>query len=292
MSLLVKDILIIGKNQLEVAGIMDPKIDAELLFCHMMGIDKSKLFLNWSQELSDTLCEKYFTLLAERTSGVPLQYITGWQEFMGLRFAVNGRVLIPRQDTESLVETALMAISDRKLKKVLDLCTGSGVIAISIDRHCAVSDIKTKLEVIASDISAEALKVAKQNAQALGASNIKFVQGDLFAPFKKKFRNSKFNLIISNPPYIKSDVIPTLQTEVKEHEPLVALDGGADGLDFLKRIITEAPLYLKEKGMLLLEIGFDQAADIKKLAAEIDTYHTVEVYKDLAGRDRVAVLCI
>ena len=292
MSMIVKDILNMGTVRLAGAGCMEAKLDAELLLCHLLGIDKSRLFMSWGKDLNDDWCEAFFDLLERRCTGMPLQHITGWQEFMGLRFSVSEKVLIPRQETEVLVDTALMLLRERKAKTVLDLCTGSGAIAVSLDRLGAADHKVGKLEITASDISREALAVARSNAKALGADKIKFVCGDLFVPFDKKFRAPKFDLIISNPPYIERSVIPTLQREVRDHEPLLALDGGEDGLDLYRRIITQAPRFLRSAGILLLEIGAGQAAAVRGLAAACGQYDEADIFQDLAGRDRIAILCL
>lgn len=357
MGLIIKEILKTGENRLAQAGCPDPKLDAELLFCHIMNMTKMQLFVNWSEELGDLQCEHFFNILEVRASGVPLQYITGSQEFMGMEFEVNPDVLIPRQDTENLVETAAILIrrSGVKKSKILDLCTGSGAIAISLkkilaegrvfsgeesQKQAAIGTMGTDLrqisaaeeaknapagkkaaptkaagkpldvEMTASDVSSAALTVAKKNAAALGAK-VEFVSGDLFAPFKKKLGGArKFDFIITNPPYIPSGVIPTLQREVKDHEPVMALDGGADGLDFYRRIVREAPKHLNEGGMLLMEIGHDQAGSIKALAESekemaravaacekrkkhrIYPYFDVEIRQDYAGHDRIAILSL
>ena len=300
MSMIVKDIINIGIRRLEDAGIMDPKIDAELLYCHMRNIDKAKMFMEWPVVLEEELCDRYFDLLDIRAEGTPLQYMLGIQEFMGLNFEVNESVLIPRQDTEVLVEEAIaiitggknekyqrttdMVVEPRKSWKVLDMCTGSGAIAVSVAKLC------TNAEVTASDISSAAVAVAKKNAARHGlAKKVEVVEGDLFSPLKKRFGKPKFDMIISNPPYIRSSVIPTLQKEVKDFEPMSALDGGVDGLDFYRRIISEAPEFLKKGGVLMLEIGHDQAEDVAKLIDGAGPYQDIGVMKDLAGNYRVLV---
>lgn len=321
MGLLLKDIIKIGASRLEKAGCSDPKLDAELLLCHMLGKDKVYLFMHWSDELADKQCDYYFDILETRAAGKPLQYITGKQEFMGLDFAVNESVLIPRQDTEILVEETIRQAysAGKKHLKILDLCTGSGAIAISLDKYIngknndhSVNDIRldnilnssgnteftkkqkdkklTSVEIIASDISPEALSVAKANAKT-NLAKINFVEGDLFKPFEKRLLKPNFDIIVSNPPYIPSEVIEGLQVEVRDHEPRLALDGGADGLDCYRKIISQAKSFLGKKGQLLLEIGFDQAEPIRQLAQD-QGYEQITVIKDLAGHDRVVVLGI
>lgn len=295
MELLVKDVLALGEKRLSEAGIEESKIDSEILFCHLNGLERSRLFMEWGKPVRDKTFDEYFELLDVRGTGKPLQYITGHQDFMGLDFKVNESVLIPRQDTEVLVSEALELIDaggaggNVKIKKVLDLCTGSGAIGISIAK------LAKGVSVTATDISSDALSVAEDNAKTIGAK-VSFAQGDLFDAVKKKIGKATFDMIVSNPPYIKSDVIETLMTEVKDHEPRLALDGGGDGLSFYRRIVSEAPQHLAKNGLLLLEIGCDQADDIRILASAVtdrrgaSVYAPARVVKDLAGLNRVVIL--
>ena len=296
MKLLLKDILNMAEAHFTREGCLTPRLDAELLFCHMLKKDKSWLFLHYGDELDDKICEEYFRLVDIQAGGMPLQYITGSQEFMGLPFRVNEKVLIPRQDTEILVEKALEILKARKETRggfrILDLCCGSGAIAVSLAYY--LKKAKRKAAVLGSDISSGALEVAKENARINGVERqIRFAEGDLFGPFPKnrKGRGKKqFDMIVCNPPYIPTGVLPTLMREVREHEPLVALDGGEDGLDFYRRILDETWRYLVEEGVLLLEIGYDQGIAVTLLAEEAGAYGPVEIVKDLAGKDRVAVI--
>lgn len=293
MSLLVKEMLTMGEKQLMDSDIADATRDCKILYCYMMDIPFSKIILEYQNMLQDRLCEKYFELIDRRSSGEPVQYIMESQEFMGLEFIVNENVLIPRQDTETLVEDALEIINtgtlrgedmDVKCKEwdILDLCTGSGAIGVSLAR------IANKVNVTCSDISEGAIKVAKENAQKHGvAKSVKFEQGDLFKPFSKHFRKQKFDMIISNPPYIKSSVIPTLQKEVCEHEPISALDGGESGLDFHERIVSGVGGHLRKGGVLLLEIGHDQGEAVSGLLSRNGDFTSIRVLKDLANRDRI-----
>lgn len=289
MSIIVKEALEMAEKVLEKSGCMDPKLDAERLFQYQYNLDNTGLFLMKPKTLDQKETEKYFELVDIRTTGVPLQYITGSQEFMGLAFKVNENVLIPRQDTETLVEEALTYIRDKD--KILDLCCGSGAIGISIAHYC--QEAGKKVKITGSDVSEKALEVARENAKNLKMDKwISFVCGDLFQPFNKRFSKQKFNLIVTNPPYIKSAVIPTLQREVKDHEPILALDGGADGLDFYERIVAEAWHYLEKGGALMMEIGHDQGADMEALFEGNARYAGFRILKDLAGHDRVAVLTL
>lgn len=293
MSLLVKEMLTMGEKQLMDSDIADAARDCKILYCYMMDIPFSKIILEYQNMLQDRLCEKYFELIDRRSSGEPVQYIMESQEFMGLEFIVNENVLIPRQDTETLVEDALEIINTgtlrgedmdvkRKEWDILDLCTGSGAIGVSLAR------IANKVNVTCSDISEGAIKVAKENAQKHGvAKSVKFEQGDLFKPFSKHFRKQKFDMIISNPPYIKSSVIPTLQKEVCEHEPLSALDGGESGLDFYEKIVSGVGSHLRKGGVLLLEIGHDQGEAVSGLLSRNGDFTSIRVLKDLANRDRI-----
>lgn len=293
MSLLVKEMLTMGEKQLMDSDIADATRDCKILYCYMMDIPFSKIILEYQEVLQDRLCDKYFELIDRRSKGEPVQYIMESQEFMGLEFIVNENVLIPRQDTETLVEDALEIINTgtlrgedmdvkRKEWDILDLCTGSGAIGVSLAR------IANKVNVTCSDISEGAIKVAKENAQKHGvAKSVKFEQGDLFKPFSKHFRKQKFDMIISNPPYIKSSVIPTLQKEVCEHEPLSALDGGESGLDFHERIVSGVGGHLRKGGVLLLEIGHDQGEAVSGLLSRNGDFTSIRVLKDLANRDRI-----
>lgn len=293
MSLLVKEMLTMGEKQLMDSDIADATRDCKILYCYMMDIPFSKIILEYQEVLQDRLCDKYFELIDRRSKGEPVQYIMGSQEFMGLEFIVNENVLIPRQDTETLVEDALEIINTgtlrgedmdvkRKEWDILDLCTGSGAIGVSLAR------IANKVNVTCSDISEGAIKVAKENAQKHGvAKSVKFEQGDLFKPFSKHFRKQKFDMIISNPPYIKSSIIPTLQKEVCEHEPLSALDGGESGLDFYERIVSGVGSHLRKSGVLLLEIGHDQGESVSGLLSRNGDFTSIRVLKDLANRDRI-----
>lgn len=292
MSLPLKELIKIGQTQLKEAGVGDADRDARDLYCFLDKIDAVGLMMHWQDTLQDNACEAYFDLVQRRAAGEPMQYITGVQEFMGIPFKVTAQVLIPRQDTETMIEDAIEAIEKGTLrgrpfikaaaiKEVLDLCTGSGAIGVSIAKMCP------KIKVVCSDISSEALKIAEENAQTSGCKSVKFQEGDLFSPFCGKLRKKKFDLIITNPPYIQTDVIPTLQREVKDHEPMSALDGGKDGLDFYRRIAVEAPSHLNKNGVLMMEIGYDQRISVTELLQETAKFSDIICLQDLAGKDRI-----
>lgn len=297
MSLPLKDLIRIGQKQLEDAGIADYKADAKEIYCFYDKLDSLGLMMHWQDVLQDNQCEGYLKLIERRADGEPLQYIRGTQDFMGLTFYVNPSVLIPRQDTETMVEDALEILDKGTLrgedfakkiniKNVLDLCCGSGAIGISLGK---LSQKGEKLKVTCSDLSKDALEVAKKNALSNHCKNIKFEQSDLFEAFKGKLNRKKFDLIISNPPYIESAVIGTLQSEVKDHEPMMALDGGKDGLDFYRRIAEEAPSHLNKNGILMMEIGHDQGETVPKLLEDSENFEDIRCLKDLAGKDRIVV---
>lgn len=279
-----------GEYQLSKAFCMDPKIDAQELYCYLTGLDKVSLFLKAEEEVDPETEEKYMELIRRRAERIPLQHITGVQEFMGYTFRVNPHVLIPRQDTETLVTEAAKTIQStpreklsffeklkgRKEWDVLDLCCGSGAVGISLAKICS------NVKVTATDISAEAVETAEANAEDLRVK-VRFLTGDMFEPVKGR----KFDMIVSNPPYIRTNMISILQEEVKDHEPLNALDGGRDGLDFYRTIVERAADFLKPEGFLLMEIGHDQGEDLRKMLKDSGKYSPAVVIKDLPGRDRV-----
>lgn len=276
-----------GEYRLSKAFCMDAKIDAEELFCFLTGTDKVGLFLKAEEEVDTETEEKYFELIDKRAQRVPLQHITGEQEFMGHKFKVSPDVLIPRQDTETLVTEAAKIIQEtpreklsflEKLKgakewEVLDLCCGSGAVGISIMKICS------NVRMTASDISEKALKVAETNAKELH-TKVRFLQGDMFEPHEGK----KFDMIVSNPPYIKTLMISILQEEVKSHEPIQALDGGSDGLDFYRIIVSRAADHLKKDGFLIMEIGHDQGEDLRKMLRDDGRYTPAEVIRIYPGK--------
>lgn len=260
------------KGQEALKAIRDNKTDAWLLFEYCTRIDRASYYLRQQEEAPEELCREYFKLTDKRRERIPLQYITGQQEFMGLSFKVNEDVLIPRQDTEVLVEAALSKV---KGKSVLDMCTGSGCIAVSL------ALLGEPLKVTASDKSGAALLLAEENAKKLGA-DIDFVKSDLFENIR-----GIFDVIISNPPYISEAEMRNLEPEVKEHEPSAALWGGMDGLYFYRRIVSSAPAYLKCGGELFFEIGYNQGDEVWRLM-EQHGFKNIKIIKDYSGLDRVA----
>lgn len=262
-----------GEQYLREHGIADAAVDAWLLLEYVTGISRAVFLAERGRTLEDAKRQMYEILLGKRGEHIPLQHLTGVQEFMGFPIQVNEHVLVPRQDTEILVEEAQKRLHPGM--RVLDLCTGSGCIAVSLSKLCP------GISVDGSDNSKDALQVADRNGQALGA-NVNWILSDLF----EAIGPAQYDLIVSNPPYIRTAVIEELSEEVRLHEPYQALDGKEDGLYFYRNIIRDAGSYLKPGGSLLFEIGYDQADDVRALM-EAAGYRGVCVIKDLAGLDRV-----
>ncbi len=272
--MVIRETIRFGRQLLEDAGISDADTDAGLLFEAVTGRDRTYRLLHPEEEIPEEQMAEYRNLLERRAAHEPCQYIIGSCEFYGLTFEVNPNVLIPRQDTEVLVEEALKEIP--KEACVLDLCTGSGAIAVAL-KHS-----RNDLQVIASDLSEKALDVAKRNGDRNGCE-ISFLQSDLF---EKIDPAKQFDLIVSNPPYVTDAEYEELMPEVKEHEPKLALTAGAEGLDIYKRLISEAPNYLKPEGRLMVEIGYLQGESVRSLY-EANGFREIRIIKDLAGLDRV-----
>lgn len=324
------ELYLYGVKQLEEAGIAEAKLDARLLLEHVCGTDRNTLLIHPELSVKEEQEKSYVIHIENRARRIPLQHITGVQEFMGLEFYVNQDVLIPRQDTEILVEEVMLHVHDGM--SILDVCTGSGCILISLLQY------SNDCGGVGIDLSSKALETAKRNAEEiLGKrdmrvmmenafpvqNEIHFLQGDLLQPLNMEALTAyeaqngmngkgagrtdpersmaekdavevkgvweaeiKFDLIVSNPPYIPTKVIPTLEPEVAKHEPLTALDGGEDGLYFYREIIREAAKYLIRGGMLFFEIGYDQGEAVSRLLEDAG-YVDIEIKKDYAGLDRV-----
>jgi len=269
-----RSLLQYGVQYLEEHQVADASVDAWLLMEFVWNMNRSCYFLHADDIITEGKKQEYLLLLLKRGNHIPLQHLTHTAYFMGLSFYVNEHVLIPRMDTEVLVETALASIPRKA--RVLDMCTGSGCILLSLlheQKDCSGLGV---------DISEEALKVAGINGERLGI-NAEFLKSNLFEKVE-----GIFDLIVSNPPYIPSQVIPQLMSEVKDHEPVLALDGKADGLYFYRKIISQAWAYLKPDGWLMFEIGSDQGEALDRMLTEAD-YEGVRIIKDLAGHDRVAI---
>lgn len=268
-----------GMIELKNANIESPKLKSRLLMQFILNKPRQYVIVNDMKQLNLGEEKKYFESIAEMRQGIPLEHITHQKEFMKLNFFVDENVLIPRQDTEILVEEVIKIAQKTNAKKILDLCTGSGAIAVSLAKYLPQS------EIVAIDISNDALKIAKKNAINNEVQNqITFISSDMFT----NLNNEKFDIIVSNPPYIKRNVIESLDEEVKK-EPYIALDGGEDGLYFYKKIIKESYQYLKYGGYLCLEIGFDQKIDVIELIENEEKFENTYSKKDLYDNDRVVV---
>lgn len=286
-----------GESRLAGAGISEARLDAWYLLEHVSGVGRAMYYAMPDKMLTEVQEKQYTDYIERRAQRIPLQHLTGTQEFMGLEFQVNEHVLIPRQDTEVLVEEALSAAKKymghmssctagngcedtHNTFRLLDMCTGSGCILLSM-LHYLGKEKQMQLEGLGVDVSKKALETAMANAEGLHI-DADFLHSDLFEQVE-----GRFQMIVSNPPYIRTDVIETLQEEVKGHDPVLALDGRADGLYFYRKIVREAKQYLVSGGSLLFEIGADQGEAVSSMMCEAG-YTRVNVKKDLAGLDRVA----
>jgi release factor glutamine methyltransferase len=267
-----------GVALLEKAGVAEASLDARILLEHVTGCTRNDLLVHGDREIAGDQYAEYLKLVNERATRIPLQYLTGQQNFMGLDFKVSRDTLIPRQDTEILTEEVLRYFHDGM--RILDLCTGTGCILISLLHY------SNDCSGVGTDLAPGAVKTARENADKLlgeNADRAEFLLGDLFEGV-----DGKFEIVVSNPPYIPTEIIGSLEPEVRDHEPMAALDGEADGLAFYRRIIPGALDYLAGGGMLFLEIGYDQGPDVKALMEEAG-YLEVSVVQDYAGLDRVVL---
>ncbi|MBO4679378.1 MAG: peptide chain release factor N(5)-glutamine methyltransferase [Lachnospiraceae bacterium] len=267
-----REIYELGCLKLKAADISDYKTDARLLLEYVCDTTYGDLFSKGDAEVGDDKAHEYDLLLAKRAGHVPLQHLTGSQEFMGLNFFVNENVLVPRADTETLVEVVLKELHDGM--RVLDMCTGSGCILLSLLKF------SNDCEGVGADISDKALEVAKRNAEALGI-DATFVQGDLFENV-----SGKFDILVSNPPYIRTCEIEELMPEVRDHDPFIALNGHETGIYFYEKIVKAAPEFLNRGALVAFEIGCDQGREVSELMVA-NGYKNVEVINDLCGNPRV-----
>lgn len=278
-KLTIKQTLTKGTIMLKNSNIESPKLKARLLLQYILKKSRQYLIVYDNQEVDKKAQWEYFVNIEKLTKGMPLQHITHTQEFMKMDFYVDENVLIPRSDTEILVEEVINISKKINAKKILDLCTGSGAIAISLAKYIENS------EITAVDISKKALEIARTNAKNNDVENqITFVESDLF----KNLKEDKYDVIVSNPPYIKREVIKKLNKDVQK-EPIIALDGGYDGLDFYRKIINESEKYLKFNGYLCFEIGYDQKEDVIGIIKNKERYINTYSKKDLYGNDRIII---
>lgn len=270
-----REAIVLGEKNLQQADIADAKTDSWLLLAMACKIDHTYYYMHIDEEMSEEQVREFEVLIRKRAERVPLQYITGEQKFMGLTFHVNSNVLIPRQDTETLVEEALKVIKPGM--KVMDMCTGSGCVLISILKNAH------DVEGIGYDISKQAINVAKENAKFNEVPAV-FERSDLFEDVVE----NDFDVIVSNPPYIPTDVVATLMPEVSQFEPREALDGKGDGLYFYSKILEQCKNYMKQDGYILFEIGCEQG-DAVSTMMRLAGFSEVRVIKDLARNDRVVM---
>mgnify|MGYP004518794939 FL=1 len=275
----ISDAIKKGMIELKNVNIEEPKLKARLLMQYVLNKSRQYVIVNDMEQLDKAKEKQYLEEIKILKKGVPIEHITHQKEFMKLSFFVDKNVLIPRQDTEILVEEVINIAKKINAKKILDLCTGSGAIAVSLAKYLP------QAEITAIDISNDALKIAKKNAISNNVQNqITFISSDMFTNLSEE----KFDIIVSNPPYIKTNVIKNLDIQV-QNEPYIALDGGKDGLDFYKKIINESYQYLKYSGYLCLEIGFDQKIDVIELIENTERFTGTYSKKDLFDNDRIIV---
>ena len=275
----ISDAIKKGMIELKNDNIEEPKLKSRLLMQYVLNETRQYVIVNDMENLEKNKEKQYFEGIKILKKGIPIEHITHQKEFMKLNFFVDKNVLIPRQDTEILVEEVIKIAKRINAKKILDLCTGSGAIAVSLAKYLP------QTEITAIDISNDALKIAKKNAVSNNVENqITFISSDMFTNLNEE----KFDIIVSNPPYIKTNVIKELDIQVK-NEPYIALDGGEDGLDFYKKIINESYQYLKCNGYLCLEIGFDQKFDIIELIENAEKFEGTYSKKDLFDNDRIII---
>lgn len=277
----ISETLNLAIQELRAAGVPNDLLDSQTLLAAALGKDRTYLIINFSEQLTSEALEKYQALINRRTTGEPLQYITGRQEFFGLEFMVTPDVLIPRPETELLVEEMLRLAQGINQPLIIDVGTGSGCIAISLARELEGA------KVIAIDISVGALRVARSNAQKHELQNqVAFIEGDLFSGIEA---GTKADLIVSNPPYIAAEELPGLQREVRDWEPKTALTDFGDGLEFYRRLLREAPAYLKPGGHFICEMGYTQSAKIQALV-DRNIWTAPTILQDLQGIERIMVV--
>lgn len=271
-----------GFNELKEGDFSNPLLDVQLLLCFILNVDKVYIYTHRDELVNKENVDKFNKLLNLRKEGYPLQYILKKQEFMGLDFFVDEGVLVPRPDTENLVERVIDISKDLKGKiNIIDIGTGSGAISLSLAKFIKESFVYS------IDINKRAIEVARKNALNFDLENVKFLNGDLFNPLDDKLKGN-IDIIVSNPPYIPTSDIKTLQREVSKYEPKEALDGGLDGLNFYKEITKEANKWLKKNGVLAYEIGYNQGREVMNILKS-EGFIKVKCFKDLSKNDRVVI---
>ncbi len=278
----INQLIRIGVDRIKGRQYGNAVLEATLLLGKLMNVDKVHIYTHGKEQVPDEIVNKFLEAIEKRSKGYPIQYIIKEKEFMGLNFYIEEGVLIPRPDTEIIVEYILEYIDKRHSQEqinILDIGIGSGAIGLSIAYY------KKNVHVCGVDISHKALEVANINKDRFNLSNVKLIKSDLF---EKISEEEKFHIIVSNPPYIPTEDMESLQEEVKNYEPRTALDGGKEGMDFYRRIIPESRKYLKEEGLLIFEIGYHQAKDVSHIMIE-NGFKDIKILKDLQGLDRAVL---
>ncbi len=278
--MVINQLILKGMTLIEGKEYSNPRLESILVLSHLLDVDKSYIYINGHKEVDKHIENAYFDIMSKRAKGHPLQYLLNSEEFMGLNFYLEEGVLIPRPDTELLVEFIMDRIDRNKSIKLLDIGIGSGAISLSIAKKCPNTHI------IGIDLESMPIKVSNINKERLNIDNAHFYQGDLFEALEKNSIDDKFDFIVSNPPYIRTGDIENLQVEVKDHEPLTALDGGDDGLEFYRRISKGAKDYLMSNGMLIYEVGCEQGDQVMGILNN-EGFKDVSILKDYQGLDRV-----
>lgn len=274
----IKELIEYGKKILNKNEVDDCSIISRELAEYILQLNRQEIITNLEKEVKEEQKDRYYLALIEIIQGMPIQYITNTQEFMKLNFFVNENVLIPQPDTEILVEEVIKIAELESKTKILDMCTGSGCIGVSLAYYLKNAKITM------SDISKNAIEIAKKNAKENKVlEKTEFIKSDLFENIEEKF-----DIIVSNPPYIETDVIKSLSKQV-QNEPKIALDGGKDGLLFYRKLIKEAPNFLNDNGYLCMEIGYNQKEEVMKLAKQEESFSKIEAIKDLSANDRVII---
>lgn len=275
--MVIRDCILKAIEILRASGVENPTLDARVLLCHVLDKDNVYLALNPDADVDESCETEFFNAVKRRAEHEPVAYITGKREFMSMDFCVNPNVLIPRPDTEHLAELAIDLVKEYGCTDIADFCTGSGALAVSIGKFCP------QTSVTGYDISIPALDVANKNKERNNADNVSFAELDVLNDLPHI--NRKYDLVVSNPPYITADEMKSLDRTVDEYEPHLALYGGEDGLDFYRVISSNAPYYLKDGGVLAFEVGHTQADDVAKLMEE--HFNSIEIKTDYAGIKRV-----
>jgi len=275
-----------GINIIKEREYNNPLLDVQLILSYLLKKDKIYLHMHMNEEVEKYVSEKYYDMVERRNLGFPLQYMINLQEFMGLNFFIQEGVLVPRPDTETLVEKIINIVNQSDMKnkkiKILDIGTGSGAIALSLAHYLKNSDVT------AIDISEIAIETAKINVNKLNLSNVSIIKADIFGQMNILNEHSeKYDIVVSNPPYIEHDVIEGLQIEVSQFEPKIALDGGSDGLDFYRQIVRVFDKIHAEKSLLSVEIGCNQMQTVTKIFESISIFNKIDANKDLSGQFRV-----